>query len=159
MEISGSAPPAAVRAALAGAAAAPSRGVAAALRYVSLDGVLLDAKAARAVCRALCGTLASIVTLKNCGLDDASAGAVAGLVRSHAARRDEAAWARGLRRGDALKTPGEGGLRALDLSGNKFGDQTADHLASAFAGDGRGREPNFAAPFRETRFLRARARS
>ena len=133
LEVSGTIPEAYIQAALT-TIMHTKHAVQCGLRYVTLDGLQLGEGSARMLLGALGRCPASIISLRRCGLTDASAIHVANLIRAHAAQRDEAAWARGLR-GTAVKLPGEGGLRALDLTHNLLGDSLCEHVASALSSD------------------------
>jgi len=133
LEISGTIPEASIQAALT-TIMHTKLNVQCGLRYVTLDGLQLGEGSARMLLGALGRCPASIISLRRCGLTDGSAIHVANLIRAHAAQRDEAAWARGLR-GTAVKLPGEGGLRALDLTHNLLGDGLCEHVASALSSD------------------------
>jgi hypothetical protein len=136
LEVSGQVPSQCVDAVLSTLSLQPKQSVSCGLRYVTLESLALSAESTRLLCGALGKCPASIISLRRCGLDDDCAIHVANLIRAHACQRDESAWARGLRL-DASKRrlPGEGGLRALDLTHNCLGDALCDHVASALSAD------------------------
>ncbi|CAH0378679.1 unnamed protein product [Pelagomonas calceolata] len=136
LEVSGQVPSQCVDAVLSTLSLQPKQSVSCGLRYVTLESLALSAESTRLLCGSLGKCPASIISLRRCGLDDSCAIHVANLIRAHACQRDESAWARGLRL-DASKRrlPGEGGLRAFDLTHNCLGDALCDHVASALSAD------------------------
>ena len=75
------------------------------LRHVAVDHVPLSCGMALELCAALCKSQVSYLALRSCGLDDRSASAVAAVCRAHGARRDEAVWAKNLRKNLAHTFP------------------------------------------------------
>jgi hypothetical protein len=136
LEVSGQVPSQCVDAVLSTLSLQPKQSVSCGLRYVTLESLALSAESTRLLCGALGKCPASIISLRRCGLTDDCSIHIANLIRAHACQRDESAWARGLRL-DASKRrrPGEGGLRALDLTHNSLGDSLCDHVSQALSAD------------------------
>ena len=75
------------------------------LRHFVLSHCPLSPAPALELCRALAASRVNTLALRSCGLDDRSASAVAAVCRAHGARRDEAVWAKNLRKNLAYTFP------------------------------------------------------
>lgn len=106
------------------------------LRFLSLRHVPLRDSGLDVLAPGLRACRCVYISLRDCKLTDASARALASIMRAHASRRDEATWAHTLRRGVVIQEEAQAaarasGLAAFDIADNDLGDETSAEFAAA----------------------------